>query len=49
MHKLYYGPGARSFVPHAALEAIKAASGDDFETQVVRLHKNEQAAPEFLA
>ena len=29
MHKLYYGPGARSFVPHAALEAIKAASGDE--------------------
>ena len=49
MHKLYYGPGACSFVPHAALEAIKAATGDDFETQAVRLHKNEQAAPEFLA
>ncbi len=49
MHKLYYGPGACSFVPHAALEAIKAATGDDFETQAVRLNKNEQAAPEFLA
>ena len=49
MHKLYYGPGASSFVPHAALEAIKAATGDDFETQAVRLNKNEQAAPEFLA
>lgn len=49
MLKLYYGPGACSFVPHAALEAIKAATGEDFELQVVRLHKKEQATPEFLA
>ena len=27
----------------------QGCTGDDFETQVVRLHKNEQAAPEFLA
>ena len=25
MHKLYYGIGACSFVPHAALEAIRRA------------------------
>lgn len=49
MLKLYYGPGACSFVPHAALEAIKAATGEDFETQVVKLHKKEQTTPEFLA
>jgi glutathione S-transferase len=49
MHKLYFGPGACSFVPHAALEIIKAGTGDDFETQVVKLHKGEQNAPEFRA
>ena len=38
MMKLYYGPGACSFVPHVGLEAIKAATGDDFETQAVKLH-----------
>ena len=49
MMKLYYGPGACSFVPHAALEVIKAATGTDFETQSVKLHKGEQAAPEYLS
>lgn len=49
MLKLYYAPGACSFVPHAALEAARAATGEDFETQVVRLHKGEQKAPEYLA
>jgi glutathione S-transferase len=49
MHKLYFGPGACSFVPHAALEVIKAATGEEFETQLVKLHKHEQRAPEFLA
>jgi glutathione S-transferase len=47
--KLYYGPGACSFVPHAALEVIKAATGTDFETQTVKLHKGEQRTPEYLA
>lgn len=47
--KLYYGPGACSFVPHAALEVIKAACGVDFETQTVKLHKGEQRSPEYLA
>jgi glutathione S-transferase len=49
MHKLYFGPGACSFVPHAALEVIKTRTGEDFDTQLVKLHKNEQGTPEFLA
>jgi glutathione S-transferase len=49
MLKLYYGPGACSFVPHVALEAIKAATGEDFEHQLVKLHKGEQRMPEYLA
>jgi len=46
---LYFAPGACSFVPHVALEAIKAASGQDFEPKLVKLHKGEQKAPEYLA
>ena len=49
MMKLYFGPGACSFVPHAALEVIKATTGQDFEAQTVKLHKGEQRTPEFLA
>jgi len=49
MLKLYYGPGACSFVPHAALEIIKAATGEEFDTQLVKLHKGEQNSPEFRA
>ncbi|MBI5108922.1 MAG: glutathione S-transferase family protein [Rhodocyclales bacterium] len=49
MMKLYYGPGACSFVPHAALEVIKAATGTEFDTQTVKLHKGEQRTPEYLA
>jgi glutathione S-transferase len=49
MHKLYFAPGACSFVPHVGLELIKAATGADYETQLVKLHKGEQKAPEFLA
>jgi glutathione S-transferase len=49
MLKLYFGPGACSFVPHASLETIKAATGENFETQAVKLHKGEQKSPEFLA
>ena len=49
MHKLYFAPGACSFVPHVALEAIKAATGEAFETQIVRLHKGEQKTPDYLA
>lgn len=49
MHKLYFAPGACSFVPHVALEVIQAATGEAFETQIVRLHKGEQKSPDYLA
>ncbi|HUN69865.1 MAG TPA: glutathione S-transferase family protein [Burkholderiales bacterium] len=47
--ELYFAPGACSFVPHVTLEAIKAATGQAFEPKLVKLHKGEQRAPEFLA
>lgn len=47
--ELYFAPGACSFVPHVALEAIKAATGQAFEPRLVKLHKGEQKAPEYLA
>ncbi len=43
--KLYYAPGACSFVPHAMLEM----AGATFEPVAVKLHKNEQNSPEYLA
>ena len=43
--KLYFAPGACSFVPHAALEL----AGATFEPMVVKLHKGEQRSPEYLA
>ena len=43
--KLYYAPGACSFVPHALLELAGAA----FEPVMVKLHKGEQQSPEYLA
>ena len=43
--KLFFAPGACSFVPHAALEL----AGATFEPMVVKLHKGEQRAPEYLA
>jgi glutathione S-transferase len=43
--KLYFGPGACSFVPHALLEA----SGEPFEAVLVKLHKQENLGPEFKA
>ena len=49
MMQLYFAPGACSFVPHVALEAVKAAGGPDFEPRLVKLHKGEQRTPEFLA
>lgn len=49
MIELHYGPGACSFVPHAGLEAIKAVTGDEFVAHPVKLHKGEQATPEYLA
>jgi len=47
--ELYFAPGACSFVPHVALEAIKAATGQGFEPRLLKLHKGEQKTPEFLA
>ncbi|HEY5898233.1 MAG TPA: glutathione S-transferase family protein [Burkholderiales bacterium] len=44
MLELYFAPGACSFVPHVALEAAKAK----FEPKLVKLHKGEQKAPEYL-
>ena len=49
MHTLYFAPGACSFVPHVALELVKAATGEDFEPKMVKLHKGEQKTPEYLA
>ena len=43
--KLFYAPGACSFVPHAMLEL----AGASFEPVSVKLHKGEQRAPEYLA
>ncbi|MDR7095216.1 glutathione S-transferase family protein [Hydrogenophaga laconesensis] len=43
--KLYFAPGACSFVPHSMLEL----SGVAFEPNGVKLHKNEQRSPEYLA
>jgi glutathione S-transferase len=44
MLELYFAPGACSFVPHVALEAAKA----EFAPKLVKLHKGEQKAPEYL-
>lgn len=43
--KLYFGPGACSFVPHTLLEA----SGAAYEPVLVKLHKQENLGPEFRA
>lgn len=43
--KLYFAPGACSFVPHALLET----AGADFEPVMVKLHKNEQNEAAFRA
>jgi glutathione S-transferase len=43
--KLYFSPGACSLVPHCLLEA----SGAQFETALIKLHKGEQNAPEYLS
>ena len=47
--ELYFAPGACSFVPHVALEAIKAATKHDFEAKLVKLHKGEHKTAEYLA
>ena len=43
--KLYFSPGACSFVPHVLLEM----SGANFEPLMVKLHKGEQNSQEYLA
>jgi glutathione S-transferase len=43
--KLYFAPGACSFVPHALLET----AGVEFEPVLVKLHKGEQNEPAFRA
>jgi len=48
MIELYFAPGACSFVPHVGLEAIKAATGEDFTPNLVKLHKGEHKTPEYL-
>jgi glutathione S-transferase len=47
--QLYFAPGACSFVPHAGLEAIRAATGQEFEPKLVKLHRGEHKTPEYLA
>ena len=43
--KLYFAPGACSFVPHVLLEA----TGQPFEPVMVKLHKKEQDSAEYRA
>jgi glutathione S-transferase len=43
--KLYFSPGACSFVPHVLLEL----AGAEFEPCMVKLHKGEQHSPEYKA
>lgn len=43
--KLYFSPGACSFVPHALLEV----AGEPFEPVLVKLHKGEHYTPEYKA
>ncbi|HSV50935.1 MAG TPA: glutathione S-transferase N-terminal domain-containing protein, partial [Burkholderiaceae bacterium] len=43
--KLYFAPGACSFVPHTLLEA----SGEPFEAVMVKIHKGENHGPEYQA
>jgi glutathione S-transferase len=45
MMKLYFAPGACSFVPHALLETAGAA----YEPVMVKLHKGEQNEPAYRA
>jgi len=43
--KLYFSPGACSFVPHVLLEM----SGAEFEPSMVKLHKGEQNSDDYKA
>jgi glutathione S-transferase len=48
MIELHFAPGACSFVPHVALEIIKAQTGEDFVPKLVKLHKAENKTPEYM-
>lgn len=43
--KLYFAPGACSFVPHTLLES----TGEPFEAVMVKIHKQENYGPEYKA
>ena len=43
--RLYFAPGACSFVPHTLLET----AGEPFEPVMVKLHKQENYSPEYKA
>jgi glutathione S-transferase len=49
MIELYFAPGACSFVPHVALEAIRLATGEGFEPRLIKIHRGEHRTPEYLA
>jgi glutathione S-transferase len=49
MLDLYYSPGTCSFVIHAGLEIIRSINGQEFNTHLVKVHKDEHRRPEFLA
>lgn len=49
MIELYFAPGACSFVPHVGLEIVRQKTGASFEPKLVKLHKGENLAPEYLA
>ena len=43
--KLYFAPGACSFVPHTLLETV----GEPFEPVLVKIHKQENYGPDYKA
>ena len=45
---LYFCPGTCSFVPHVALELVKEAYGQNFESSLINLGKGEQRGEEFM-
>jgi glutathione S-transferase len=47
--RLYFAPGACSFVPHVGLEIAAAASGEAVDFHMLKLHKGEHKTPEYLA
>jgi glutathione S-transferase len=47
--KLYFAPGACSFVPHCMLEIQSEKTGVAYEPSMIKLHKGEQKSPDYLA